>query len=236
MSAGDAAANRAACDPAAFVRANTVLQSPQLLPELRLHLASEVVPLWQATEEELAARGVPPPYWAFAWAGGQALARYVLDDPAIVRGKRVLDFAAGSALAGIAAAMAGARNVEATEIDDFAVAAIGLNAAANGVAVELRREDLVGCDDPSWDVVLAGDVCYEKPMAARVAAWLGRLTAAGATVLLGDPGRSYLPRRGLERLARYPVPTTRELEDSDLRNATVWRVAGTDVTSPAQPG
>lgn len=220
----------------AFVRANTVLQSPRLLPELRLHLASEVVPLWQATEEALAARGVPPPYWAFAWAGGQALARYVLDHPALVRGKRVLDFAAGSALAGIAAARAGARRVEASEIDDFAAAAIALNAAANSVAVDLRREDLIACTQARWDLVLAGDVCYERPMAGRVAAWLSALAGAGVTVLLGDPGRSYLPRQGLQRLACYAVATTRELEDSDLRHATVWRVAGREVASAGGPG
>jgi len=217
----------APADPAAFVRANTVLQAPRLLPEIALHLASEVVPLWQATEEELATQGIPPPYWAFAWAGGQALARYVLDRPEMVRGRRILDFAAGSGLAGIAAAKAGAAEVTASEIDPIACAAVSLNAIANGVVVKLARADLIGRDDDDtgrWDVVLAGDVCYEKPMAGRVAAWLRDLTGAGATVLLGDPGRSYLPREGLESLARYPVPTTRELEDSDLRNAEVWRV------------
>ena len=215
-------------DPAAFVRANTVVQAPQLLPELALHLASEVVPLWQATEEDLAAQGIPPPYWAFAWAGGQALARYLLDRPEVVRGRRVLDFAAGSGLAGIAAAKAGAAKVTASEIDAFACAAVELNAAANGVAVTLARGDLIGRDGDAggpWEVILAGDVCYEKPMAGRVATWLRDLAGRGRTVLLGDPGRSYLPREGLESLARYPVPTTRELEDSDLRNAEVWRVA-----------
>ncbi len=211
-------------DPAAFVRANTVPQAPRLLPELKLHLASEVVPLWQATEDELAQQGVPPPYWAFAWAGGQALARYLLDYPEVVRGRRVLDFAAGSGLAGIAAALAGAARVEASEIDPFACAAIELNAAANEVPIDLLRADVIRRLDGVWEVVLAGDVCYERPMAQRVEAWLRALAGAGVTVLLGDPGRSYMPKGGLEKLARYPVPTTRELEDSDLRNATVWRV------------
>lgn len=227
----------AIADPAAFIRANTVLQPPRLLPELRLHLASEVVPLWQATEEELTERGVPPPYWAFAWAGGQALARYVLDRPETVRGLRVLDFAAGSGLGGIAAALAGARQVQATEIDPFACAAIALNAEANGVAVAVLAEDVMDRGDGAWDVVLAGDVCYERPMAGRVAAWLRALAGQGVTVLLGDPGRSYMPKDGLAPLARYPVPTTRELEDSDLRNAAVWRVlpAGVDVPGGSDP-
>ena len=220
-------ADKVHADPEAFVRANTVLEAPRLLPELPLYLASEVVPLWQASEDELAEHGIPPPYWAFAWAGGQALARYVLDTPEVVRGRRVLDFAAGSGLAGIAAMQAGAAAVTATEIDPFACAAVRLNAAANGVAVALSRGDVIGqrgdADGP-WDVVLAGDVCYEKPMAGRVAAWLRDLAGAGATVLLGDPGRSYMPTSGLTALAEYPVPTTRELEDSDLRNARVWRV------------
>ena len=211
-------------DPRGFVRANTVLARPPLVPEVALHLASEVVPLWQATEEDLEKSGLPPPFWAFAWAGGQALARFLLDNPEQVAGKRVLDFAAGSGVQGIAAALAGAARVEASEIDSFALAALALNAEANGVALTLSDDDLVGCLEADWEVVLAGDVCYERPMAGRVAAWLGALAGRGVTVLMGDPGRSYLPRAGLEKLARYAVPTTRELEDSDLRNAVVWRV------------
>ncbi|WP_241503802.1 class I SAM-dependent methyltransferase [Ferruginivarius sediminum] len=226
MSAGDAVPARAPDDPAAFIRANTLLQVPRLLPELRLYLASEMMPLWQATEEELAAKGVPPPYWAFAWAGGQALARYLLDRPETVRGKRILDFAAGSGVAGVAAALAGACHVEASEIDAIACAAVGLNAAANDVTVELKREDVIGVTDVGWDVVLAGDVCYEQPMASLVEAWLKSLARSGTVVLLGDPKRNHLPSSGLEKLDRYTVPTTRELEDSDLRNATVWRVCG----------
>jgi predicted nicotinamide N-methyase len=219
-------------DPAAFIRANTVVQATPLVPEVVLHLASEVVPLWQATEEALAAQGLPPPYWAFAWAGGQALARYLLDHPELVAGKRVLDFAAGSGLQGIAAARAGAAAVTAADIDVFAAAAIRLNAALNQVAITVIEDDVIGRPDSRgphwcpWDVILAGDVCYEKPMAERVFAWLQALAADGALVLLGDPGRTYLPKAGLERRIAYAVKTSRELEDSDLRNAVIWRVGG----------
>jgi predicted nicotinamide N-methyase len=213
-----------AADPIAFVAGNTSLERPPLLPELQLHLASEVVPLWQASEAALEEAGVPPPYWAFAWAGGQALARYLLDHPQVVAGKRVLDFASGSGLSAIAAAKAGAASVTANEIDRFALAAIALNAEVNGVDLEIATGDLVGRLDLAAEVVLAGDVCYERPMAERVIAWLRALAADGRLVLLGDPGRSYMPRQGLERLIAYAVKTTRELEDTDLRNAVVWRV------------
>ena len=219
-----APARAADADPAAFVLANTALEAPPLVPEIRLHLASEVVPLWQATEEQLAEQGLPPPYWAFAWAGGQALARYLLDHPEAVAGKRVLDFAAGSGLQGIAAARAGAAAVEAAEIDAFAAAAIRLNAALNGVEMAVTERDLIGARAGPWDVVLAGDVCYERPMAETVWAWLRALAGDGALVLLGDPGRTYLPKSGLERVIAYAVETSRELEDSDVRNAVVWRV------------
>ena len=222
-------------DPHAFVRANTAVERPPLVPEVALHLASEVVPLWQATEADLAESGLPPPFWAFAWAGGQALARFLLDRPDWVAGKRVLDFAAGSGVQGIAAALAGAVRVEASEIDRFALAALALNAEANGVALELHDRDVVGLPNPGWEVVLAGDVCYERPMAARVGLWLGGLADQGVTVLMGDPGRTYLPKSGLKRLARYAVPTTRELEDSHLRNAMVWQVTG-EVAAPTGAG
>jgi predicted nicotinamide N-methyase len=211
--------------PEDFIRANTRLEVPPLVPEVKLHLASEVVPLWEATEAELAEQGLPPPFWAFAWAGGQALARYLLDHPEVVRGKRVLDFAAGSGLQGIAAALAGAAAVEAVEIDAFACAACRLNAAANGVAIAVREEDIVGVANPGWDVVLAGDICYERPAAERITAWLRGLVTQDCLVLMGDPGRTYLPREGLERIIAYGVKTSRELEDSDLRNAVVWRLA-----------
>ncbi|MGF1629831.1 MAG: methyltransferase [Kiloniellaceae bacterium] len=210
--------------PEDFIRANTRLEAPPLVPEVTLHLASEVVPLWEATEAELARQGLPPPFWAFAWAGGQALARYLLDHPDVVRGKRVLDFAAGSGLQGIAAKLAGAASVEAVDIDAFACAACRLNAAANKVEIAVREEDAVGTANPGWDVVLAGDVCYERPAAEAITAWLRGIAGPKCLVLLGDPGRTYLPRHGLERIIAYGVKTSRELEDSDLRNAVVWRV------------
>jgi len=209
-------------DPSAFVRAETTLAAPPLVPEIRLHLASEVVPLWQATEETLTRRGLPPPYWAFAWPGGQAIARHVLDNPDLLRGARVLDFAAGSGLAAIAAAKAGAANIVAAEIDEFALAAIALNARVNGVRVETISEDIVGWPS-AWDVVLAGDVCYERPMAERVARWFAALAAAGTQVLMADPGRAYLPREGLVEVARYEVPTSLDLEDRKQRETIVWR-------------
>ena len=211
--------------PEDFIRANTRLEAPPLVPEIQLHLASEVVPLWEATEAELAETGLAPPFWAFAWAGGQALSRYLLDHPGVVRGKRVLDFAAGSGLQGIAAMLAGAESVEAVEVDAFACAACRLNAAANGVEITVREADIVGAANPGWDVVLAGDICYERPAAERITAWLRGLVAEDCLVLMGDPGRTYLPRQGLERIIAYGVKTSRELEDSDLRNAVVWRLA-----------
>lgn len=205
--------------PAEFVRANTALAAPPLVPEIALHLATEVTPLWEATEAELQRIGLPPPYWAFAWPGGLALARYVLDHPELVEGRRVLDFGAGSGLVAIAAAKAGARAV-AAEIDAFAAAAIRLNAAANGVEVEIETSDVIGAEC-AWDVVLAGDMCYERPLAERLVRWL---RSVPALVLLGDPGRSYVPRDGLEPLARYVVPTSRDLEDRDSRETGVWRL------------
>lgn len=209
-------------DPAAFVRAQTALNAPPLVPEIRLHLATEVTPLWRATETTLASSDVPPPYWAFAWPGGQALARYILDDPASVAGRRVLDFASGSGIVAIAAARAGAE-VTAADIDGFAAAAIRLNAAANGVTVTVMTDDPM--DAPaSWDVVLAGDVCYEQPMAERATAWLRRLAGEGVTVLLGDPGRSYRPVDGLRELARYQVRTSLDLEARTVSETVVWRL------------
>jgi len=210
-------------DRAAFVRANSRLRPVPLVPEISLHVADEAVPLWQKTEEELGKLGLQAPFWAFAWAGGQALARYILDNPALVAGKRVLDFASGSGLVAIAAAKFGARAVEACEIDDFAVAAIALNAQANGANVQAIRADLVGRDE-GWDVVLAADVCYEREMAARALDWLASLAARGAEVRIGDPGRTYLPRARLERIAEYNVPVTRELEDAEIKNTGVWRL------------
>ena len=185
-----------------FVLANTRLIAPPLTPEIRLRLADEAVPIWKKTEEELGAMGLPPPFWAFAWAGGQALARYVLDNPALGSGKRVLDFASGSGLVAIAAAMAGAAEVEASDIDAFAVAAIEANAAENGVSVAPRLENLIGADE-GWEVVLAGDVAYEKEMAEAATDWLAALARRGATVLIGDPRRAYLPLDRLDCVIEY---------------------------------
>jgi predicted nicotinamide N-methyase len=208
---------------AEFIRRNTIVAAPPLVPELRLHLASEITPIWHATEATLERTGLPPPYWAFAWPGGQALARHLLDRPALARGRHVLDFGAGSGLVAIAASRAGAAAVVAAEIDAFAAAAIALNAALNTVVVEVVIDDLVDRDD-GWDLVLAGDICYERPMAERVTAWLCTLAARGAVVLLGDPGRSYLPRDRLDELASYDVPTSRELEDREMRATGIWRL------------
>lgn len=210
-------------DPSAFIRAETRLLPVPHAPEIVLHLADEAIPLWQKTEEELAEIGLPPPFWAFAWAGGQALARHVLDAPELVRGRRVLDFAAGSGLVGIAAALAGAQRVEAAEIDAFAIASIGLNAAANGVEIAATHADVIGTDG-GWDVVFAGDVFYERDMAERVFGWLAKLQARGALVLIGDPGRSYLPKEKLVARATYRVPVTRALEDAEIKVSTVWAI------------
>ncbi len=211
----------AEADPAAFIRAHTRLQQVPHAPELRLHLADETSGLWRLGEAELAALGVVDPYWAFAWAGGQALARHLLDRPALVQGGQVLDFATGSGIAAIAAARAGAAGVTAVDIDPLAIAALALNARANDVAVAGLCADLVGRDD-GWDVILAGDVCYERALADRVIAWLDGAARRGARVLSGDPGRAYLPRERLVKLAEYQVPVARELEDMEVRRTAVW--------------
>ncbi len=206
--------------PEEFVRANAALMSPPLVPEIKLYLATEVVPLWRATEEELNAMGVPPPYWAFAWAGGQALARYILDNPGMVRGKSVLDFGAGSGLVALAAAKAGAAKVLAADIDAFSVAAIAANATANGLKLTTTTKDMIGSDQ-RFDVILVGDMCYERPLATRLMAWL---KSQEAVILLGDPGRSYFPKQGLTRLALYNVAVTRDLEDREIRETGVWQL------------
>ncbi len=211
-------------DPTSFIRAQTKIAKPSLVPELKLHLATEISPIWRATQRELDDLGLPPPYWAFCWPGGQAVTRYLIDNPKTVKGKRVLDFAAGSGISGIAAARAGAAAVTAAEIDNFAAEAIRLNADLNKARIEVITEDLVGRMDLVLDLVLAGDVCYERPMADRVFAWFAQLAEAGVTVLMGDPGRAYLPRKGLVEVARYQVPTSVELEDKDMRLTIVWRI------------
>ena len=210
-------------DPEAFIRHWTHLAAPPLVPELLLHLAGPVTPLWEATEATLEQTGLPPPYWAFAWPGGQAIARHVLDHPELVRGKSVLDFASGSGIAAIAAAKAGAARVIATDLDDFALAAIRLNAAANAVTIAASAQDMT-TGESACQVILAGDVCYERPMAERVWPWLLAAARSGVLVLLADPGRAYLPTRDLREIARYRVPTSRELEDREERETLVYRV------------
>lgn len=208
---------------ARFITQQTALLPTPHVPEILLHVAHEAMALWQKTEDELEEIGLPPPFWAFAWAGGQALARYVLDNPGIVAGKAVLDFASGSGLVGIAAMKAGAARCEGAEIDTFAIEAMRLNGAANHVTLSPRLEDVVGRDD-GWEVILAGDVCYEQGMAGRVIAWLASLQERGATVLIGDPGRSYLPKARLEEMATYMVKTVGALEDNEIKKTCVWRL------------
>jgi predicted nicotinamide N-methyase len=205
----------------AFILANTTLLHPPHVPELTLHLATEAHDLWLKTEEELAEIGLPPPFWAFAWAGGQGLARFILDHPETVRGKTVLDFASGSGLVGLAALKAGARHVTAADIDPFCAAAIALNADANGVQLDIAITDLIDLDE-GWDVVLAGDVFYDQAFAERLMPWFERLASRSATVLVGDPGRSYLPKERLVSRAIYEVPVTRALEDAEVKRTTVW--------------
>ena len=211
-------------DRAAFITSHTVLQPVPHAPEISLWLADEITPIWRLTEEELGEMGLPPPFWAFAWAGGQALARYLLDHREVVAGKRVVDFASGSGLVAVAAMKAGAVEVLAADIDPFCGAALALNAEANGVEARFTDRDLLDEAPPAADVILAGDICYEKPLAERVMAWLREGRAAGAEVLIGDPGRTYFPKTGLEQLAEYQVPTTRELEDMEVKRTRVWRL------------
>jgi len=209
-------------DHRVFILANTRLQSPPHVPELRLYLADEITPIWRLTEEELDAIGLPPPFWAFAWAGGQALARYLLDNPHEAAGKRAVDFATGSGLVAIAAMKAGAASVLGADIDGFCKAAVEANARENAVAVEFTSLDLLDAAPPRVDLITAGDICYEKPLAARVLAWLKVAHTRGTRVLIGDPGRSYFPREGLAKLAEYQVETTRELEDFAVKRTGVW--------------
>lgn len=218
-------ATRTIGDPESFIRANTRLRPVPLVPEISIHVADEAVPIWQMTEEELGATGLPPPFWAFAWAGGQALARYVLDHPDTVRGKRVLDLATGSGLVSIAAMKAGAATADAADIDRFATAAVALNARQNDVAVGVRSENfLTSQSNETWDTILAGDIFYERDTADAAWVFLSRHAARGATVLIGDPGRTYLPKDKLTSLAEYHVPVTRELEDMEIKRTLVWTI------------
>ncbi|MGE0848853.1 MAG: methyltransferase [Hyphomicrobiaceae bacterium] len=207
-----------------FILANTRLLAVPLVPEIRLHLAEESLPIWQKTEEELDAMNLPPPYWAFAWAGGQALARYLIDNPALVAGRRVLDLGSGSGLAAVAAAKAGAAHVLAADIDTLAVAAIKLNASANIVDLEATAEDMLDAPSDGFDVLLIGDLFYERQLAGRVLAFADIAAERGALVLAGDPRRNYFPHERFQQLALYPVPVTRELEDAEIKRAAVWRL------------
>ncbi len=213
-----------AVSPAAFVRAHTRLTPVPSVPEISLHLAEEPFGLWEQTEHDQHGQNLPPPFWAFAWAGGQALARYLLDHADLVAGRNVLDVASGSGLVAIAAAKAGATLVSATEVDRFAAAAIGINAQANGSSVAVSLADVLDGDGDDADVVVAGDVWYEKTMARRILEFLDRAATGGRDVLVGDPGRAYLPRTRLEPVAAYDVLVSRVLEDADVKRATVWRL------------
>ena len=209
-------------DPHGFILANTRLTSPPHTPEIELYLADEITPIWRMTEEELGQIGLPPPFWAFAWAGGQALARYLLDHPAEVKGKRVFDVGTGSGLVAIAAMKAGATSAAGADIDGFCAAAVALNGRANGVEVGFGQRDPLAAPPPAADVICAGDIFYEQPLADRAMAWLATARDNGARILLGDPGRSYFPKTGLVKLAEYSVETTRELEDAEVKKTAVW--------------
>ncbi|TWD53444.1 putative nicotinamide N-methyase [Agrobacterium vitis] len=209
-------------DPERFILDNTEIMAPPHVPEIRLHLASEVHDLWLKTEEDLAEIGLPPPFWAFAWAGGQGLARHILDHPDLVAGKRVVDFATGSGLVAIAAAKAGAAHVLAADIDPFVETALRLNAAENDVTIAFSADNIVGRALEA-DVLLAGDVFYDKGFADQLVPWFSELTANGVQVIVGDPGRAYCPKDRLQSLGAYQVPVTRVLEDSEVKKTTVWQ-------------
>jgi predicted nicotinamide N-methyase len=211
--------------PADFIHAHTRLLPVPLAQEIRLHLAEESMPIWQKTEEELGRMNVPPPYWAFAWAGGQALARYVLDNRSLIADRVVLDLGAGSGLTSIAAMRAGAGHVLATDIDPYAVAAIALNAAANGVSVDASTADVLDAPPGRFDVILVGDLFYERALADRVLGFLDSARRSDAVVLVGDPQRSYFPKDRFRQVAAYSVPVTRDLEDMEIKRTSVWQLA-----------
>lgn len=208
-----------------FIRENTRVLSPPLVPEIKLHLAEESLPIWRRTEEELGEMNVPPPYWAFAWAGGQALARYLLDNPQLVAGRHVLDLGAGAGLGSIAAMMAGAASALAADIDRVALEATHLNADINGVAVQTTSDDLlVQTPDAKFGIVLVGDLFYERALADAVVGFIEKAVAAGSIILIGDPQRSYFPKGRFTEAAQYTVPVTRELEDAEIKRTSVWRL------------
>jgi predicted nicotinamide N-methyase len=211
-------------DAEVFILANTAPGRAPLVPEFELRLASEITPIWQATEDFLRAQNMAPPFWAFAWPGSQALARNILDEPSGVRGARVLDFAAGCGLAALAAASAGGCQVEACDIDPLSAAAIAVNARANGLLVRSFADDVVGSAPGAWDLILCGDVCYEGPMTRHILPWL-QSQATQAIVWVADPGRAYLPAPdAMQAFACYDVPTSLELEDHTHRRTTLYRL------------
>ena len=218
------APERPPLDWPALVRSRTRLRRPPLVPELELHLADDMDQAWAGLQRELDDGELPPPFWAFAWLGGQALARWLLDHPDQVAGARVLDFATGSGLCALAARRAGAREVRAVDVDAGAVAAVELNADHNRLVVVVERRDVLDEPPPDVDLVLAGDVFYDAGLAGRVQPWLLAAHRAGVRVLLGDPDRSYLPRALLSELAEYDVRTTRDLEGADVRRSRVYEL------------
>jgi predicted nicotinamide N-methyase len=207
----------------AFIRANTRIAGVPGLP-IRIYTADELTPIWEATEKDLEKHNIAPPFWAFPWAGGQALARHVLEHPELVAGKVVLDLASGSGLVAIAAAKAGAAIVEANDIDPMCEAAVAVNAELNGVSVEYLGNDLLGADPPEADVILAADVFYEEGPARRFLAFLQKAHAAGIAILAGDPGRTYFPRDAFRLVAEYDVETSTEIENKQVKAARVWEL------------
>ncbi len=207
-----------------FILDNTRLLKPPHCPEIKLYLADEAVALWQLSADELDQQGLPLPFWAFAWAGGQALARYLLDHPEVVKGKQVYDLASGSGLVAIAAKLCGAGHVTAVDIDPYSIAAIDLNAGVNGVELSTHLGDIIG-QHLETDVLLVGDLFYEREIAEPLYAWLKQCQQAGMTVLVGDPGRTYLPKNGLKELACYQIEVSRDLEDQDVKVTRVWGFA-----------
>ncbi|MCV0426141.1 MAG: methyltransferase [Roseibium sp.] len=211
-------------DPAEFIRRETKVKPVPHAEEILLHVADEAMDMWLKTEEELGELGLAPPFWAFAWAGGQGLARYILDTPELVAGKRVLDFACGSGLVGIAAMKAGAASCHAVDIDPFALTAAELNAALNGVVLSFETADITAAALPEADMVFCGDVFYDRVMADSVLCFLDRLQDRNIEILIGDPGRSYLPKSRLTELATYSVPVVGALEDNEIKRTGVFRV------------
>jgi len=207
-----------------FIRAHTKAKVFPFLPEITLHIADEITPLWTACETRSGRTNTSPPFWAFAWPGGLALARYALDHAEIVHGLVVMDFASGSGLGSIAFRKAGCSRVIAVDIDPLAQTATQVNAEANDVIVEIEPYLDMEKAPVGIDVIFAGDVCYEQTMSHRVMRWLRLCAGAGIRVFIGDPGRAYAPEDGLLEVARYVVPTTQELEDRDARDVTVWQL------------